>query len=318
MGTIRWGSGEQEDWPEDAGEEGGGTDWREALSRGLPPSSGLGLGAPTGLFAETGLFPARDVLSEEEAVRMGTSLLARSPERRVRADAATRALSRLTGRPEGRFVHELVGGLGFWVADLPSRPYSSHHEPFGLLEYSLEVAEAVLWNLEARWMSGGSPIEVATEERPLWARVGFALGLFYDIGFVLEIAVRDPRTGAEWDPLEEPLSFFKRRAGRSFEEPMPVEMRDLSGPESHGGREIPLVLRLLPGATRGLLRPFLQAALRYYLDTVPGTFPMPLSFLGEMIREVAVSTRIIGGRKVRFRWPSGQGREEGEGGRDSR
>jgi hypothetical protein len=138
-------------------------------------------------------------------------------------------------------VRRLLRTLAVWVLDLPASESNHHAYPFGLLDHLLEVAVAAAAPY-AYW-PGRSLQTTWWDHRVL--RLLAVTGLLHDLGKVFNVEVRDPGSGDLWDPLREPLVYFKARHGLGIFAPTPfrfVKGRGVKAHEEQGQALIPLVL----------------------------------------------------------------------------
>jgi hypothetical protein len=203
-------------------------------------------------------------ITQEMAFRMGREILKLSSGRRTLVRGLLRDLSGLSGTSEEEFLLESVGALVLQVGDLPASERFHHRERFGLLDHSLEVAGGMLRRMREGVSREGTRVAPVPRDGALWARGALGMGLYHDLGKVFDIRVPDPRTGVEWNPVEEPLAFFKRRAGLPFLSPTPFEYRRGRGVERHEGRSLSLLAGLLPVPRGDPLRKFLTRAMTAY------------------------------------------------------
>jgi hypothetical protein len=198
------------------------------------------------------------------------------------SDVAGRALSRLTGKSEWGLVYEFSGLLALWVGDLPASERHHHHHPFGLFEHSLEVAATLAQDLDRRWNSGQGAQILTREERSMWARVAYVTALLHDIGKVLDVVVSEPGGRAEWDPLQEPLTFFKRRWSQALGDPSTFRYRRKRGMNGHEAKGAAVAQVILSAIEERGLAPLVQWALAAYVErhrAADPTFPVPLGYL---------------------------------------
>ncbi|HXX92847.1 MAG TPA: TraI domain-containing protein, partial [Planctomycetota bacterium] len=220
------------------------------------------------------------------ALGMGLAFTRPSRSRMAWAARAEEALSRLTGRSEWRFVHELLGVVAFWVLDLPASEDHHHRGRFGLFDHSLEVGSGTIQGLEGRWKEKGSAPRMKVLECALWSRVAFTVGLLHDIGKVQDLTVRGGAGGAEWDPLREPLALFKRRHGLTVLGPTDFHYRRGRGLRGHLEKGNSVASVLFSGRIGKDLWPFLGRALDSYAaySLRPGrSFPVPFPDLAPLV-----------------------------------
>ena len=231
--------------------------------------------------------PPACLLGTELAYQLGIAFAMLSPSRIALIGEAWRALYWLTERCEWVLIHELVGSLAFWVVDLPASQRHHHRHPYGLLDHSLEVGVETVLDLYRRWRSVGDSGILKAQERALWSRVAFALGLFHDIGKVHDVSVQVRDGGHEWDPLKEPLGIFKRRHGLNLLGPSGYHHRKGRRVHGHDAWSLEVASAVFSGGQRRTLWPFLRTALVVYREAWPGPsrpFPIPFEYLENRVR----------------------------------
>ena len=236
-----------------------------------------------------------------ECFQVGLALALENPRLSEASQVAGRSLSRLTKKSEWALIYELMGLLGLWVADLPASERYHHSHPFGLLEHSSEVAATLIRDLDARWHSGGGAGILNREERSMWSRVAYVTALLHDVGKVLDVVVCDPRSGAQWDPLLEPLASFKRRLKQEFSASSGFRYRvnrGLNGHEEKGLAVAQVLLAAIPW--RGLAPLVLQALSAYVIrNQAPRQeFPVPLGYLILRVHEADMLVTRWGRRRA--------------------
>lgn len=157
-----------------------------------------------------------------------------------------RILYAATGVWQRRFVVRVLGPLAIWIQDLPASESYHHAYRYGLLDHALEVALASLTEVGLRiWPRDPSHCgDPALPGRVL--RLTIALGLLHDVGKVFEVEVRDEKSGEIWDPLREPLLFFKVRHRIPIFSPTRFQYREKRGLHSHEKRGRNLLAHVLP------------------------------------------------------------------------
>lgn len=143
------------------------------------------------------------------------------------------------------WIRDLLTPLTLWVMDLPASESNHHAYPHGLLDHMLEVALVATIEVSSRmgpdhW---GGDLSERAYGRAL--RLSMALGVLHDIGKVFNVEVKDEKSGETWDPLREPLAYFKARHQLPILEPTPfsfVKGRGLNGHEDKGRKLVPLVI----------------------------------------------------------------------------
>jgi hypothetical protein len=143
------------------------------------------------------------------------------------------------------FTKDLLSPLVLWVLDLPASESHHHAHPYGLLDHMLEVALGSMVEcipkLDDLLGKGLLPLHLYDQA----LRLPVLMGLLHDIGKVFNVEVKDPKTGEIWDPMREPLAYFKARHKLPILEPTPLRFikgRGLSGHEDKGRKLLPLVV----------------------------------------------------------------------------
>jgi hypothetical protein len=217
------------------------------------------------------------------------------------SEVAARSLSRLTQESEWALIHELLGLLGLWVADLPASERHHHSHPFGLLEHSCEVAATFIRDLDERWNAGGGAQILNREERSMWSRIAYVTALLHDVGKVRDGVVCDPRSGETWDPLLEPLASFKRRFKQKFSGPSGFRYRARRGLNGHEERGLAVAQALLSTIPWRGFTPLVLQALSAYVGRyrVPRPeFPVPLAYLTMRVQAADMLVTRLWQRKV--------------------
>jgi hypothetical protein len=142
------------------------------------------------------------------------------------------------------FVQGLLEELARWVLDLPASERHHHSRPRGLYRHSLEVAASSLDFLVADWDQTKGDRSLTPAERIFGLKVAFAVGLFHDVGKVLDVEVRLSDRGAAWDPFQESLAAYRTRHGWDPARPTPCAFRPGRG-IGHEHRVLPLVQVIL-------------------------------------------------------------------------
>lgn len=198
-----------------------------------------------------------------------------------------RILHNATGVWQRNFVIRVLGPLALWVLDLPASESYHHAYHYGLLDHSLEVALACLTECGLRiWPRDPSHCgDPALPGRVL--RLSITLGLLHDIGKVCGVEVRDEKSGEIWDPLREPLAYFKVRKGIPLFSPTSYRFlngRGLHDHEQHGRN---LLQSLLPKRTWSQIGSPLGAAYDAYLERFDRnriTRPAPIDFIADIVQ----------------------------------
>jgi len=178
------------------------------------------------------------------------------------------------------YISKLIDPLALWVMDLPASESNHHSYPYGLLDHALEVglAAAMAYAKKAEHEHfGGELSERACGHR---IRLAVRLGLLHDVGKVFSVEVRDKNSGHIWDPMQEPLAYFKARHQLPILGPTPfhfVKGRGLNGHEKQGKK---LLSRLLHPGTSPTMRADVALAYdayagRYDRPTKPWPEPLP-------------------------------------------
>lgn len=143
------------------------------------------------------------------------------------------------------WIRDLLTPLTLWVLDLPASESSHHAYPYGLLDHVLEVALAATIEISARmgpdhW---GGDLSERAFGRAL--HLSMALGTLHDIGKLMGLEVKEKKSGEIWDPMREPLAYFKARHKLPILEPTPfrsIKGRGLNGHEDKGRKLLPVVV----------------------------------------------------------------------------
>ena len=144
------------------------------------------------------------------------------------------------------WIRDLLTPLTLWVMDLPASESNHHAYPHGLLDHMLEVALAA--TIECASKLGPDHWEGKMSERAFGQalRMSMALGVLHDIGKVFNVEVKDQKSGETWDPMREPLAYFKARHDMPILEPTRfrfIKGRGLNGHEDKGKKLIPFVVQ---------------------------------------------------------------------------
>lgn len=199
------------------------------------------------------------------------------------------------------WIRDLLTPLTLWILDLPASESHHHAYPYGLLDHSLEVALAATTECSSKigpayWVGNLS------ERAYIRAfRQSLVLSFLHDIGKVFNVEVQDKETGELWDPLREPLAYFKARHGLPILEPTPFRFiggRGLINHEEMGRRLVPLVIHPKIWKRMG---PHITQAYDAYLgryDWPAIGHPAPLDFIADCVH------RADGASTARSRWKS--------------
>jgi hypothetical protein len=186
------------------------------------------------------------------------------------------------------YLGRLFDPLVLWIMDLPASETNHHSYPYGLLDHALEVslAAAMACAKEAEYEHfGGDLSERACGHR---IRLAARVGLLHDIGKVFNVEVKDEKSGDIWDPMQEPLAYFKVRHELPILGPTPfrfIQGRGLNGHEALGRK---LIYRLLHPKTATWM--CVDTALAYdaYVgryDVPPRPREVPLDFIANCVHE---------------------------------
>jgi hypothetical protein len=152
-----------------------------------------------------------------------------------------------------------------------------------MLEVALAALAGCLSKLYDRPVEG----DLLSRRYEKVARLAGILGLVHDIGKVFSVEVKDPKSDETWDPMREPLAYFKARHELPILEPTVFRFlpgRGFSGHESKGRDILPLVIHPRIWKRMGV---DLSKAYEAYLgrhDTVTHSGPIPLDFIAECVR----------------------------------
>lgn len=190
----------------------------------------------------------------------------KAPHRRQVYLHMLRILHAATGVWQATFLMRVLGPLAMWIQDLPASESYHHAYWYGLLDHALEVALASLTECGLRiW-----PRDLADLGNPALPgqvlRLSIALGLLHDIGKVFGVEVRDEKSGEVWDPLREPLAYFKLRKGIPLFTPTRFRFLNHRGLNHHEAQGRSLLQSLLPKRTRKQIGSPLATAYDCYLE----------------------------------------------------
>lgn len=187
---------------------------------------------------------------------------------------------------EEAWIRDLLTPLTLWILDLPASESSHHAYPHGLLDHVLEVALAATIQCASKF--GPEHWNDSMSERAYGQalRLSMALGVLHDIGKVFNVEVKDKKSGETWDPMREPLAYFKARHRLSILEPTPfkfVKGRGLNGHEEKGRKLIPLVVhpKIWKQMDSHIAKAYDAYAGRY--DSPAVARPAPLDFIADCV-----------------------------------
>lgn len=180
------------------------------------------------------------------------------------------------------YMENLLNPLILWFMDLPASESHHHAHPYGLLDHSLEVALLVLAECIPRLMPQDC-------ERRLYnqaLRLSVALSLVHDIGKLLNVEVKDKKSGETWNPMREPLAYFKARHELPILEPTEFRFRPgrgLNGHEQKGRNLLPILLH--PKIWRSMGRKISKSYEAYTgrYETPTPARPAPLDFIADCV-----------------------------------
>jgi len=117
-------------------------------------------------------------------------------------------------------------------------------------------------------------------------RLSMALGCLHDIGKLFNVEVKDKKSGEIWDPMREPLAYFKARHKLPILEPTPfrfIKGRGLNGHEDKGRKLLPLVVHPKIWKRMGpdIAKAYDAYAGRYESPAVAR--PAPLDFIADCV-----------------------------------
>jgi len=184
------------------------------------------------------------------------------------------------------FITDLLSPLTLWVLDLPASESHHHSYRYGLIDHMLEVALASMVecipSLEDLLGKGLLPLHLYDHA----TRLPGLLGLVHDIGKVFNVEVKEPKTGETWDPMREPLAYFKARHEIPILEPTDFRFLPGRGMNSHEkkGRD------LLPLVFHPRIWRHMRSAISKLYDAYLGRYgpptqarPIPLDFIADCV-----------------------------------
>jgi hypothetical protein len=184
------------------------------------------------------------------------------------------------------FMQEVLGAVALWYLDLPASEAHHHSGRYGMIDHAIEVCLRAIMLFHRYWCD-----ERRDPERDFKIRTGLAAigaGLLHDCGKLIDIEVRDPATQDVWDPLTEPLAFFKRRHNLRLLEPTVHRFRPGRGLNGHEKKGRKLASVILPGCggamNRGWILGSLDAYFSRYEQPQPA-FPRPFGQVANFIHE---------------------------------
>lgn len=201
-------------------------------------------------------------------------------------DALERAHFRATWRDVRTFLKKLLSPLILWVMDLPASETHHHPYPYGLIDHSFEVALAVHAECGPRLMPEACRSTTAPLHYDQPLLLSLVLSFVHDIGKVFNVEVKDRKTCKTWDPMREPLAYFKARHGLPILEPTPFHFlpgRGLNGHERKGQELLPLVIhpRIWKRMGPEILSAYEAYTGRY--ETATPARPAPLDFIADCV-----------------------------------
>ena len=154
-------------------------------------------------------------------------------------------------------VRDVVEDFFFAVMDLEASESYHHASPWGLAEHSLEVAVTALRVARSRHFVGHAAPNPEEEAHrlPRLRYACFLLGLYHDLGKVLQAEIRGPNRETH-NPFVEPLGAFYDRHGR---EACRLKWRSGRSLDDHVRLTPYLVGHLLPRPAAGYLGPSVLA-----------------------------------------------------------
>ena len=186
------------------------------------------------------------------------------------------------------YLSKLIDPLALWVMDLPASESNHHSYPYGLLDHALEVGLAS--TLACAKKAEHEHIGGDLSERAWGHRIRLAarLGLFHDVGKVFSVEVRDKKSGDIWDPMNEPLAYFKARHELPILGPTPFQFVEGRGLNRHEEKGKKLLSRLIhpetsPTMSADIALAYDAYAGRYDRPTMP--WPVPLPFIVQCVHE---------------------------------
>lgn len=184
------------------------------------------------------------------------------------------------------WIRDLVSPLTLWMLDLPASESSHHAYPHGLLDHVLEVALAAAMESESTLGHKYYSDELPERTFVRALRLSVTLGLLHDIGKVFHVEVKDQKSGEIWDPMREPLAYFKVRHEIPILEPTSfkfVKGRGLNGHEDQGKKLLPRVVhpRIWKRMGFDIVKAYNAYAGRYETPQVPR--PAPLDFVADCV-----------------------------------
>ena len=209
------------------------------------------------------------------------------PGRAKAKDALAGAYFRASWRVIDWFLKDLLSPMILWVQDLPASESHHHPHPYGLLDHSLEVALAALIHCAPKLLPKSSRDIMAPRSFDLPLRLVLVLSFVHDIGKAFVVEVKDEKTGETWDPLREPLVFFKARHDLSILDRTAFRFlpgRGLSGHEEKGRDLLPLIIHPRIWKEMG---PEIRSAYEAYAgryETASPARPAPLDYIADGVQ----------------------------------
>jgi hypothetical protein len=171
-------------------------------------------------------------------------------------------LSQVTPWTIDTVISSILDATACWVVDLPASEKYHHRAPFGLFDHGLEVCLGALLTHKRdfewwRKRSDHSSFSFTT-------RLVTYLGVLHDIGKVFDVEVKAPRTGEVWDPLREPLAFFKLRHDMGLLDPTPHTYRPHRGVHGHEEKGRCLVPAIIHRSLKSPITPHVVSLYNFY------------------------------------------------------
>jgi len=184
------------------------------------------------------------------------------------------------------WIRDLLTPLTLWVLDLPASESNHHAYPHGLLDHILEVALAAMTECSAKMGADHWRGDLSARAYGQALRLSMALGCLHDIGKLFNVEVKDKKSGEIWDPMREPLAYFKARHKLPILEPTPfrfIKGRGLNGHEDKGRKLLPLVVHPKIWKRMGpdIAKAYDAYAGRYESPAVAR--PAPLDFIADCV-----------------------------------
>ena len=166
----------------------------------------------------------------------GEQYLRASLERKNLASAIRDRVPDLSAPEKCALVDRLLARLALYVFDLPASERHHHAYAGGLLDHLLEVAARTVETLARPSFRVSPDPSIDHRERAPWVYAGLVGAIGHDLGKVFDCEVVLPEGGEAWDPKEEPLVAFCRRAGLAESGPSLWKFRKGRGRNGHEAR----------------------------------------------------------------------------------